>query len=101
MRRYMILNEADNVAVALTGLQRGETLEIEERGAAVTLASDIPFEHKFALAPIPSGALVVKYGLPIGEATRDIAPGEHVHLHNLRTRMADYASDGESWSNRA
>ena len=44
--------------------------------------------HKYALRPIPAGAPVVKYGLPIGHAIRDIAPGEHVHTHNLKTDLA-------------
>jgi hypothetical protein len=32
---------------------------------------------------------VVKYGLPIGHALADIAPGEHIHSHNTRTNLSD------------
>ena len=100
MRKYMILNGADNVAVALETLPRGLALEIPERGITVTLAADIDFEHKFALSPIPAGSHVVKYGASIGAAMCDIAPGEHVHLHNLRTLMADFTAPDGAWSNR-
>ncbi|MBR3084855.1 MAG: altronate dehydratase [Kiritimatiellae bacterium] len=44
--------------------------------------------HKYALADIPRGARVVKYGMPIGRATRRIARGELVHVHNLASEIA-------------
>jgi hypothetical protein len=44
--------------------------------------------HKFALHAIARGALVHKYGEAIGQATRDIRAGEHVHTHNLKSRRA-------------
>ena len=44
--------------------------------------------HKIALHAITSGAPVRKYGQYIGAATADIAPGEHVHVHNLASRRA-------------
>src|SRR3546814_14357081 len=48
--------------------------------------------HKIALAPIARGEAVTKYGFSIGTATADIAPGEHVHSHNLATALS---SDGD------
>jgi altronate dehydratase small subunit len=45
----------------------------------------IPFGHKVAIVAIRQGETVVKYGASIGRATADIAPGEHVHVHNLRS----------------
>jgi hypothetical protein len=44
---------------------------------------DVPLGHKLALVPIAAGDRVVKCGVPIGTATRKIAPGAHVHTHNL------------------
>jgi len=55
----------------------------------VTVASDVPAGHKIAMRPIPAGATVLKYGYPIGVATRDISPGEHVHSHNLTSTLRD------------
>ena len=43
--------------------------------------------HKYAVRAIKQGEPVVKYGFPIGTAAADIAPGEHVHTHNLRTAL--------------
>ena len=48
----------------------------------------IPFGHKLALAAIPAGEHVIKYGHPIGSATSDIQPGEHVHVHNVKTNLS-------------
>ena len=45
--------------------------------------------HKYALRAIRAGENVIKYGMPIGHATRDIAPGEHVHVHNVATNLGD------------
>ena len=44
--------------------------------------------HKYALCAIAEGETIVKYGTPIGHATRDIAPGEHVHSHNMATNLS-------------
>jgi (2R)-sulfolactate sulfo-lyase subunit alpha len=49
-------------------------------------AHDVPIGHKVALQPIKSGDTVIKYGQDIGRAVADIAPGEHVHTHNLKTK---------------
>ena len=45
--------------------------------------------HKYALRAIRAGENVIKYGMPIGHATRDIAPGEHVHVHNVATNLGE------------
>jgi altronate dehydratase small subunit len=81
MKAALVISQLDNVATALEALAPGQRLEIG--GVAVTVAEPIPSGHKVALAPIPSGAPVIKYGSPIGLASADIAPGNHVHTHNL------------------
>ena len=43
--------------------------------------------HKYALRDIRAGEPIIKYGSPIGHATQDIARGEHVHSHNLKTNL--------------
>ncbi len=45
--------------------------------------------HKYARRDIAEGEAVIKYGLPIGRATRAIAAGEHVHVHNVRTNLGE------------
>ena len=44
--------------------------------------------HKYALKAIRAGENVIKYGSPIGHATEEIAAGDHVHTHNLRTNLS-------------
>src|SRR3546814_20318259 len=53
--------------------------------SVVAARADMPLGHKVARAFIPAGALVVKYGMPIGSATADIEPGDWVHLPNMRS----------------
>ncbi len=47
---------------------------------------DIPIGHKVALKDIKSGDTVWKYGQDVGKAVADIAKGEHVHTHNMKTK---------------
>lgn len=74
----ILLSPSDNVAVANGRLEAGAGLP----GGSVA-AEPIDTGHKAAIRPIPAGTAVVKYAQAIGRATRDIAPGEHVHSHNL------------------
>jgi len=75
----------DDVAVALRPLAAGT--EVEVGGARIVLRTDIPKGHKIATRPIAQGAGVRKFGWPFGKALRDIAVGEHVHTHNVATRL--------------
>ena len=45
--------------------------------------------HKAALCDIKKGEQVIKYGFPIGVATRDIKKGETVHTDNLKTCLSE------------
>ena len=77
MRELLQIDPADNVAVALWAIPRGHAAN----GLRVT--DDVPAGHKVALRPIRQSEPVLKFGYPIGVATRDIAPGEHVHVQNV------------------
>ena len=79
----------DNVAVAVKALRAGTKLETGSY--KLTIASHIPPGHKVALTEIRGGEKVVKYGYAIGAATVDIAPGDHVHVHNVRTLLSETA----------
>lgn len=81
------IDRADNVISLLRAHAAGEVPVFDGRQGPA-LVSDVPFGHKIAIADIPKGNAVVKYGAPIGRATADIAAGEHVHLHNLRGEIA-------------
>jgi altronate hydrolase len=79
------VDSRDDVAVALRPLEAGEEIEIAEGN--VTLCDAIPYGHKFALHDVAEGSAVRKLGWPIGEATRPIRTGEHVHTHNVKTLL--------------
>ena len=76
----------DNVAVAISALTRESSFTLNSTG--ITLVSDIPAGHKFALKSIKEGEDITKYGFRIGKATADIQPGEWVHEHNVKTALA-------------
>lgn len=76
------LDPRDDVAVALRPLAPGERL------AGVIVRDAIAFGHKLALRDIAEGEAITKFGWPIGAATRAVRAGEHVHSHNLATRLA-------------
>ncbi len=82
-KKSIIINPADNVAVALADLTKGEVYE------GVTLAEDVKKGHKFALRPIKKGENVIKYGVPIAHATTDISVGQWVHTHNVKTNLSE------------
>ena len=53
------------------------------------VAVDITTGHKAALRNITEGENVIKYGFPIGHATKDIVEGERVHIDNLKTNLKE------------
>ncbi|MBR4287581.1 MAG: altronate dehydratase [Clostridia bacterium] len=83
MDKAIIINPRDNVGVALCELNMGDLF------GNTPITGTIPEKHKFALTDIPAGESVIKYGYPIGRATRDIKKGEHVHTHNLKTALTE------------
>src|SRR5262245_27097508 len=81
MKAALVISDRDNVATALQPLDEGRVIDIG--GVSVTVREAIPSGHKVALRAIAAGEPVIKYGSPIGRATADIAPGAHVHTHNV------------------
>jgi altronate dehydratase small subunit len=86
--KAIVLNPKDNVATAIADLEAGTviSLEINGRPVAITLASNVPTGHKFALQDLKKGEAVIKYGEPIGQTTGDVLRGENIHVHNLMSR---------------
>jgi len=77
----LLLAAGDNVAVASCELSAGASRKIN--AATIVLKARVDVGHKFAVRKIKAGERIVKYGAPIGVATRDIEPGEYVHTHNM------------------
>lgn len=90
MRHFLVHNARDNVAVAVTDIKSGQDLA----GAGLsdgtpynlTAHQDIPLGHKIALKDLNVGDTVIKYGEDIGRVVAPIRAGEHVHVHNLKTK---------------
>jgi altronate hydrolase len=88
MAALIRLADHDNVAVATRNLAHGVVVSVD--GEELTTRDPIPFAHKIAIRAIAEGAQVFKYGVPIGRARVAIAPGEHVHVHNIKS---DYVNN--------
>ena len=81
------LDATDNVVTAVRALEVGVAVE------DIATSALIPTGHKVATQPIPKGAAVRKYAQIIGYASEDIAPGAHVHTHNIDFRNTDVDYD--------
>jgi len=81
MRKILILNGTDNIAVSLIDLASGELINQDD--LSITVRSKIPRGHKIATKNISKDAGIIKYGERMGHATSNIEIGEHVHTHNV------------------
>lgn len=87
----VVLASSDNVGVVTMDVRPGSDVLANDQKVAVR--DPIPFGHKIALLPIAAGADVIKFGVPIGRARAAIAPGEHVHVHNIESTYINNAVD--------
>lgn len=81
--RLLLLAEKDNVFVCREDIPDGELIRVG--GHEVTLGKMVQRGHKIARQTIAPGEKVFKYGAPIGSAIAPIAPGDHVHVHNVKS----------------
>lgn len=88
-RPTLRLNPADDVVISARPLAAGTRIDAED----IECRDAIPPGHKVAVRAIAKGQPVKRYNQIIGFATADIAPGQHVHTHNLAFEMfaRDYA----------
>ncbi|MDR0864834.1 MAG: altronate dehydratase family protein, partial [Candidatus Symbiothrix sp.] len=86
LMQFLKINPADNVAVALTDLREGTQLSVD--GKEITIRSDVPAGHKFALSDIPEKADVIKYGYSIGYARQPIWQGDWVNEKTIKTNLS-------------
>ena len=81
--KVILGSEKDNVVTCCAPIAAGQT--VLAGAAPVQAVQDIPIYHKMAITNIPAGAVVYKYGQPIGIASRAISVGQHVHVQNLES----------------
>lgn len=81
------LTPNDDVLIATRDIKPGTAFPEYQ----IASSDAIPAGHKMAAKTISSGEPVRRYNQIIGFATRDILPGQHIHLHNLA--MHDFVRD--------
>ncbi|AWI06410.1 UxaA family hydrolase [Clostridium drakei] len=85
MKNVIKINENDNVVVALTDLEKGEIVEIDNE--KISIKEAVKRGHKIAVRKIKLNENIIKYGFPIGHAICDIPEGKWVHTHNAKTNL--------------
>ena len=90
MIQFLVHDKKDTVGVAVIDVKAGQSLEgrsLDTNEALKAKANmDIPLGHKVALRDFKVGDDVVKYGVVIGRVVQPIKQGDHVHVHNVKTK---------------
>jgi len=91
MIQFVVHEEGDGVGVVVVeGVKAGQELAgwimEDDKDMKVVAKSDIPIGHKVALKDYAPGDTVIKYGVDIGKVVAPIKRGEHLHVHNVKTK---------------
>ena len=90
MIKFLVHESSDTVGVATEDIKAGETAQglfmDNQENIEIKALSDIPLGHKIALKDLAVGNTVTKYGHDIGKVVAHIKAGDHVHIHNLKTK---------------
>ena len=91
MIHFIVHDKRDSVGVVVVeGVKAGQDLTgwamEDDETLTAKVVSDIPIGHKFALRDLSKDATVIKYGVDIGRAVAPIKAGEHLHVHNVKTK---------------
>ncbi|SHE44361.1 (2R)-sulfolactate sulfo-lyase subunit alpha [Modicisalibacter ilicicola DSM 19980] len=88
---FVVHDAEDSVGVVVVeGIQAGQTLTgwVMHQDQTVTfeVRDPIPIGHKLAIRDLAEGDTVIKYGVDIGKVVKPISKGEHLHVHNVKTK---------------
>lgn len=91
MIHFVVHEEGDGVGVVVVeGVKAGQALVgwimEDDKDVKILAKSDIPIGHKLALKDHKPGDTVIKYGVDIGRVVAPIKQGEHLHVHNVKTK---------------
>jgi (2R)-sulfolactate sulfo-lyase subunit alpha len=91
MIHFVVHEEGDSVGtIVVEGVKAGATLSgwimEEDKMVEVKTADAIPIGHKICLKPLAEGDTVIKYGVDIGKVVAPISAGQHLHVHNVKTK---------------
>lgn len=95
-KQALILDERDNIAVAIADLSAGN--EVNVAGKEYRLVTDIPAKHKFALQDFAVGHAICMYGVLIGKALKPIATGERITTENVHHQAMGFHSARQSYT---
>lgn len=89
--QFLVHSPQDNVGVVVVedlkaGARMLGVITENDTTTNVTAKHDIPIGHKVALTNLKAGETIIKYGEDIGEMKADAKKGDHVHVHNLKTK---------------
>lgn len=89
--QFLVHEDGDSVGVVVVeGVKAGQDLTgwvmAEDRTITFKVLNDIPIGHKLALNNLSVGDTVIKYGTDIGKVVAPIKQGEHLHVHNVKTK---------------
>ena len=87
----IIHDEKDNVGVIVIDKVIPEQncdcwIMENDKSAKIQSKSEIPLGHKIAMLDLKEGDTILKYGHDIGKVVKNIKKGEHVHVHNVKTK---------------
>lgn len=88
---FIVHEEGDGVGVVVVeGLKAGTDangwIMREDKTITFKILDDIPIGHKVALQDFQVGDTVIKYSTDIGKVVAPIKKGEHLHVHNVKTK---------------
>lgn len=90
MIQFLVHEKSDTVGVATVDIKAGETVKglymDTQQPIEIKTIKEIPLGHKIAVKNMKTGDTVIKYGHDIGKVVTDIQVGDHVHIHNLKTK---------------
>jgi (2R)-sulfolactate sulfo-lyase subunit alpha len=89
--QFLVHSPKDNVGVVVVedlkaGTDMLGVITETDTTVRVTAKQDIPIGHKVALTDLKEGDTVIKYGEDVGRMVGNAKTGEHVHIHNHRTK---------------
>ncbi len=88
---FIVHDEGDSLGVVVVeGIKAGDKLSgwimDQDKTIDVQAKNDIPIGHKLAIKPLGNNDTVIKYGVDIGRTIAPIQVGEHLHVHNVKTK---------------
>ncbi len=90
MIEFLVHENTDTVGVATVDIKAGTTAKglymDSQEPVEVKANHDIPLGHKIAMKDHAAGETVYKYGYDIGRVVEAFKKGDHVHIHNLKTK---------------